>query len=487
MVNEPQHDAVEEIKKEPPRLSELPFQLNADPTDYLDLTKLDSPKLEITNFKHESQNMFGMFSKVKSGTKKKEKEVDRSSIVSLTKPIKDKDLEDTATIGSRSSMNLGDFGAGFGPANSNAGPLVLNKERSNSNLFRELQSKPASLKNAITKEDFAGKTREVHHSPLKSNIPVIGIVSASTEDMNIEIEDDTEGYVDPFALVNAFKDDPAEEGSSHTKPKKLSYVPSVSSTNPNSSAIAQFPSSGISLQTSPSTGVPPSRARRPSLISAISAAMSSDSPSAKTERSYSGVSDNSESLSRNVSGGGKGHRISTMFSSAKKKSEKGVTPLPAICPRCKLDSSDVSNQAIVDQKKYHPSCLTCSHCKTKLVDEVFLWKDEVVCQRDYFFLSGFTCSVCDASILNNYVTVGGKKAHASCRPCSLCHQSLYGKEYTVLGDSIFCSEHKDIIPCFACQKRIDGAVLEVHFHSNIRLTGDFITQTTFCVPIVARI
>jgi hypothetical protein len=130
-----------------------------------------------------------------------------------------------------------------------------------------------------------------------------------------------------------------------------------------------------------------------------------------------------------------------------------------VCPRCSKELKEAFQT--VENKRYHNECITCATCKTKIIESAFTQKDDIYCKRCYYVEKGLICDVCDKEIMGDYIVLNDKKYHASCRSCSVCKASIKGKEHSVLGNSIFCAEHKDAISCYTCQKKIEGDVVQV--------------------------
>jgi hypothetical protein len=130
-----------------------------------------------------------------------------------------------------------------------------------------------------------------------------------------------------------------------------------------------------------------------------------------------------------------------------------------ICPRCSKEIKDTYQT--FDNKRYHNECVTCTTCKTKIVEAVFTQKDDIYCKQCFYHEKGLICETCSKPIMGDYIVVNEKKYHSNCRTCSVCKAVIKGKEHSVLGNSIFCAEHRDTITCYACHKKIDGEVVEV--------------------------
>jgi hypothetical protein len=63
--------------------------------------------------------------------------------------------------------------------------------------------------------------------------------------------------------------------------------------------------------------------------------------------------------------------------------------------------------------------------------------------------------------MGDYLVINEKKYHSACRKCSVCDAPIKTKDHTVLGNAIFCAEHKDSITCYGCQKKLEGDVVQV--------------------------
>lgn len=247
-------------------------------------------------------------------------------------------------------------------------------------------------------------------------------VLPSTDD---SLENDEDGYVDPFA-------------------KQQEVCPLKKKATLKGSTP-------VSVTGSPRIG------RRPSMMETITNALMQSEPALNSNTPEPEV-EGSQSLFRQISTRSR----KSVFAKTRKTTTSPLSiVVSTICPRCDKDTEDQPNQFCVENKRYHAGCMSCSICKVRLVDEVYIWQDEIVCRKDYFKVSGFTCGVCDKIITKDYVNVNGRKSHTACKKCSFCRGTLVGKDYTILGDAIFCNEHKDIIPCSSCQKKIEGPVVEV--------------------------
>ena len=130
------------------------------------------------------------------------------------------------------------------------------------------------------------------------------------------------------------------------------------------------------------------------------------------------------------------------------------------CPRCKLET-DANDHVAIESLKFHTKCMTCATCNDLLSNEAYTWKEEIYCKSDFHLVAGLVCSVCDLQIQKEFINVGGKKFHPECKNCSLCRAAIIGKDFAVFGNSVFCHDHKDCIPCFSCHKKIEGALVEV--------------------------
>jgi hypothetical protein len=131
----------------------------------------------------------------------------------------------------------------------------------------------------------------------------------------------------------------------------------------------------------------------------------------------------------------------------------------SLCPRC---SKEIKEPFVtVEARRYHSECVTCTSCKSKILESAFTFKDEIYCKKCYYHESSLICAECDKPLMGDYLVINDKKYHAACRKCSVCSSAIKTKDHAILGNAIFCADHKDSITCFVCQKKLEGDVVQV--------------------------
>ncbi|KAJ8330954.1 hypothetical protein QVD99_001232 [Batrachochytrium dendrobatidis] len=156
------------------------------------------------------------------------------------------------------------------------------------------------------------------------------------------------------------------------------------------------------------------------------------------------------------------------------------------CQRCFLKINDAMLEA--GEKRYHPECLSCAICKISLTTSLIPFNNDVICRECYLRKSGLVCGACHQLIYNEYLVINGINFHVTCRRCDKCDAALSGRDHFILGDQVFCSDHRDsIITCYACSQHIEGEVLiagnpQKFFHLNhfnCRGCGKDLSATVF--------
>jgi uncharacterized CHY-type Zn-finger protein len=117
----------------------------------------------------------------------------------------------------------------------------------------------------------------------------------------------------------------------------------------------------------------------------------------------------------------------------------------ARCDECYKAIKDKSVTAM--NKKYHPECFVCAHCKKPFPGGKFVvHKDKPLCPHDFDNL----CAKCSKVIDEEFITLNNNKYHAGCFVCNLCRTSLAGKTYFTLDDQIYCKNDYEL------EKRLKG-------------------------------
>lgn len=137
------------------------------------------------------------------------------------------------------------------------------------------------------------------------------------------------------------------------------------------------------------------------------------------------------------------------------------------CFKCKLViQGDVLE---FQEKSYHPPCLTCDVCSTRLLGAIYAKDDFIYCQSDYLKKYCKVCARC-----NNYITGGnsleaaGSNYHTTCFTCEKCGIAFKeGDTFVIENSSPVCQACAGLI-CASCNGIITSGsyytVFEHKFH-----------------------
>ena len=111
---------------------------------------------------------------------------------------------------------------------------------------------------------------------------------------------------------------------------------------------------------------------------------------------------------------------------------------PERCEMCGL--SLIDDITLAENKKYHPGCFLCKHCRSPLRGQFYRGpQGGYYCERDYFAVYGSKCLVCNAIIKDDCISADGKDFHVACARCAQCQKAIrHGEKLGMLGDALYC-------------------------------------------------
>lgn len=113
-----------------------------------------------------------------------------------------------------------------------------------------------------------------------------------------------------------------------------------------------------------------------------------------------------------------------------------------ICSKCNIKiKGDCVNGL---NKKWHPSCFTCGHCRRPFGNTSFYLEDNVpYCERDWKALFTTKCYACSYAIEagDKWIEALGRNYHSNCFRCTSCQTNLEGSTFYRKGDKPYCRLH----------------------------------------------
>lgn len=95
-------------------------------------------------------------------------------------------------------------------------------------------------------------------------------------------------------------------------------------------------------------------------------------------------------------------------------------------------------------KKWHPECFTCNHCRKPFGNSSFYLEDGLpYCEVDWNNLFTTKCVACGHSIAagDRWVEAMNQNYHSTCFRCTVCGQTLEGQSFFAKGGRPYCKQH----------------------------------------------
>ncbi|CAI4227279.1 unnamed protein product [Auanema sp. JU1783] len=116
-----------------------------------------------------------------------------------------------------------------------------------------------------------------------------------------------------------------------------------------------------------------------------------------------------------------------------------------IAPKCsKCTKPIISDCLNALQKKWHPTCFTCTHCQKPFGNNAFyLENGQAFCEADWNMLFTTKCVNCKFAIEagDRWVEALGSAFHSNCFNCSRCMINLEGESFFAKNGEPFCKLH----------------------------------------------
>jgi len=125
------------------------------------------------------------------------------------------------------------------------------------------------------------------------------------------------------------------------------------------------------------------------------------------------------------------------------------------CEECMRPIKDRSTIAM--DKRFHPECFVCTHCKKPFPDGKFIpHKGKPYCRSDFANM----CLKCDKVITSGYIEFEQEKYHPACFKCHLCRKSLAESEFFELDGKPYCKSDYELEKRLSSKKDNKKDVLE---------------------------
>ncbi|KAG9508568.1 PDZ and LIM domain protein Zasp, partial [Fragariocoptes setiger] len=113
-----------------------------------------------------------------------------------------------------------------------------------------------------------------------------------------------------------------------------------------------------------------------------------------------------------------------------------------ICSKCQMRVKGDCVHAL--DKKWHPMCFTCQHCKRPFGNSSFYLEDGApYCETDWKQLFTTKCANCSCPIEvgDRWIEASNQSYHAQCFKCTTCRTQLEGMSFYCKGGRPYCRMH----------------------------------------------
>ncbi|XP_002738353.1 leupaxin-like [Saccoglossus kowalevskii] len=118
-----------------------------------------------------------------------------------------------------------------------------------------------------------------------------------------------------------------------------------------------------------------------------------------------------------------------------------------VCEKCKKTITGTIVTAL--DKEWHAECFRCAECRCQLRGKSFFTTKDgrVVCETDYKIFEAARCAKCYESVTGEIVTALDKKWHPHCFVCNHCRKPFGGDGFMVKDDKPYCKKDYQVLFC----------------------------------------